>query len=457
MYEKELITKMLRLDNKEIKITKKIYDKLKISIIDTLGVSLLGKKNLLYIKFYDFYNKNPQNSLFSTSFIWGSKRKVSAIDATFLNTFAGHIEDFDNILYPTFGHPSVMLNPAMFSLYEYKESDGKRFLDALLIGIESMSYFGILFGEGLRNKKLHPTPIIGSLGVIASLGNYLDFSLEEYISGFNLVGTSFSGFQSSFGSELKSFQVASSASTALKAALYTHEGIYNSINYRFIDNLDLLSNSKGEKDELIHMLTHSNSWILEDEDFLYKKFPCCGYFQHVMEGVYGVYNNSGNSISAIKKISLILPEYIGEANKFELPANTEEAKFSLKFNLALYLIYEDNYLGNFNYLSLKDEKVLNLMNQIDIEYKKNDLCVLENDIFGYVELHYYNDNVQIKNISLAKETNYSIESMIEEKFYHCASNILNYKEIQNILYLVKDFENTNSEDWKKIQNDIFKK
>lgn len=456
MYENDLINSMLKLEEKGCK--EKYYDKLKLSIIDTLGVSLLGAENHTYKEFLGVISTKTSSE---ESFLWGSVNKVNAVEATFLNTLAGHIDDFDSILYSTFGHPTVMIVPALFSIYESKGGLGSELLDSLLVGIEIMSNFGELFGEGLRENKLHPTPILGSLGVVSSLGYFLKFNKEKYVTAFSLVGSYYSGFQNNFGTDLKPFQVAKAASNSVESTLYVYNGIKIQTGNNFIDNLVYLS----DFNEKLYIPKKINEnyckWSLEEQDFMYKKFPCCGYFQHVIIGTYDFYklNNLkyGLTIKDIKKISLILPEYIKAFNKFEVPTKNEEARFSLKFNMALYLIYEKEYLGNFNLESFKNKEIINLIKKIEIVYKKDELCIYDNDINGKVEISYSCFANLEQNISLAKENCFSDKEFIYEKFFECAKTKLSFKEIEKVLLFIDEFEKTDSYGWEKLQYDIFKK
>lgn len=427
------------------------FEKVKISIIDTFGVALMARNTPDYKKILRFYSSFGKGS----SYIWGSQQKLSPLDATFLNIYAGHRNDFDNILYGTFGHPSVILYPALFSVYDMMEEiSGERLLKSVLIGLETMTTLGMSFGEGLKNQGFHPTSVLGGLSIAASVGWMLEFPEPKINNAFRFVGTSLSGFKSSFGTLSKPYQVAVSGREALSATLLLHNEDQIVSEGKWLENIMLLS--KVKEQDLIYR-KFGNPWILDEVNFLYKFYPCCGYFHQTMKGVSCILKKSKNNRNLIKKIHLILPEFIENANMFDIPSNIDESKFSILFNLALIIKYEDLTFEQFTEQEIQNLITKTVMRKIDIRYiKDEDALNNQGYINGWVRVEYEDGKIISDTILLTDNGSEMDFDKIYEKFYQSAKHSLKIEQIDKFVEYIMNFEKTDSQEWKRFQKDLFK-
>ncbi|MFZ3590463.1 MmgE/PrpD family protein [Bacillus sp. DJP31] len=425
------------------------FDQIKLSILDSLGVALMAKNTQDYKKIHEFYCSLGGGS----SYVWGSNKKVSSLDATFLNIYAGHRNDFDNILYGTFGHPSVILYPALISVYDYMEISGERLLKSILIGLETMTTLGMSFGWSLKEKGFHPTSVLGGFAIASSLGWMLEYPDEKLRNAFGLVGASISGFKSSFGTLSKPYQVAVSGREALSATLLLHNGAELISEGKWLENLSLLS---GVYENDWNYRGFGEPWILDEMNFLYKFYPCCGYFHHVMMEVSKILENTNEDREFVEKVHLILPEFIKNASMFDEPNNIDEAKFSILFNLALVLIYEDLTLELFTEREVQNPTVKRVMEKIEIKYiKDEDALNDKNQINGWVRLEYKSGQVLTGTIKLTDNGSEVDFNRIYEKFYQCARSSLTVKQIDKYVDYIMNIEKKDSQEWIRLQENFF--
>lgn len=425
------------------------FEKIKLSILDTLGVALLAKNTPDFNKIHDFYSSFSRGN----SIVWGSNHNISSLDATFLNIYAGHQIDFDNILYGTFGHPSVILYPALFSIYDEGKVTGEELLKSILIGLETMTTFGMNFGRDLQLKKFHPTAVLGGLAISSSIGWLLKFSDEMLLNAFELIGTSFSGFQSSFGSLSKPYQVAVSGREALSATLLIQSGLNFKTKENCIDNLSILS---GVTKNDLGNRKFGNPWILDEVNFLYKYYPCCGYFHHTMDGISKLLKSTNIDREAIETIHLILPEFIKNASLYDNPENIEEAKFSILFNIALVLNYDQLSFVRFSDIEVKKPEIINAMKKIKIKYiNDEDAYYNEDFIAGKVQVEYKNKQSFETSIKLTDNGSVHDFDRIYEKFYQCTNSILNTQQIDRYVDFIMNIETRDPKEWRNLQKELF--
>jgi 2-methylcitrate dehydratase PrpD len=78
----------------------------------------------------------PQASLL------GRRERFDILNASFLNGVASHILDFDDTHLKTIIHPAGPVVPAILALAEMQPVDGKDFLNALVLGVETECRIG---------------------------------------------------------------------------------------------------------------------------------------------------------------------------------------------------------------------------------------------------------------------------------------------------------------------------
>lgn len=89
----------------------------------------------------------------------GRRERASRLTAALVNGTAGHALDFDDTHTAMNGHPSVPVLPALLALADTEDADGRRFLTALVAGIELECRLGALLGGGTtRSASIRPVP-----------------------------------------------------------------------------------------------------------------------------------------------------------------------------------------------------------------------------------------------------------------------------------------------------------
>jgi len=130
----------------------------KLAILDQIGVALAGVGEDPGVKVQALVNRCTANE----ATVLGTPRKTSTWLAALVNGTLGHTLDFDDC--SSFGHPSVVLVPAMLASGETQNRSGRDLLEAYIAGYE--------IGEALSRivprradqfHGLHSTAMFGPL------------------------------------------------------------------------------------------------------------------------------------------------------------------------------------------------------------------------------------------------------------------------------------------------------
>ncbi len=103
-----------------------VTELVKRTLIDTLGVALAARQEPPVQILAVTLGALPAGR----STIWATGETTDAPTAALLNGTAGHALDFDDVTDVVYGHPSVVLWPAIFAAAEQEGSDGRSAVEA---------------------------------------------------------------------------------------------------------------------------------------------------------------------------------------------------------------------------------------------------------------------------------------------------------------------------------------
>jgi 2-methylcitrate dehydratase PrpD len=117
---------------------------------------------------------------------------------------------------------------AILALAEYRPVDGRTFLNALILGVETECRIGNAVYPDHYDRGWHITGTAGVFGAAASVGKLLDLSEQQMIWALGLAASQPVGFRESFGSMNKSFDPGRAASNGSFAAVLASKNFTSS-------------------------------------------------------------------------------------------------------------------------------------------------------------------------------------------------------------------------------------
>jgi 2-methylcitrate dehydratase PrpD len=164
----------------------------------------------------------------SQASILGRRERFDVMNAAFINGVSSHIFDYDDTHLKTIIHPAGPVMSAILALAEHRPVDGRAFLNALILGVETECRIGNAVYPDHYDRGWHITGTAGVFGAAASVGKLLDLSEQQMIWALGLAASQPVGLRESFGSMNKSFNPGRAASNGLFAAILASKNFTSS-------------------------------------------------------------------------------------------------------------------------------------------------------------------------------------------------------------------------------------
>jgi 2-methylcitrate dehydratase PrpD len=369
-------------------------------------------------------------------------KKLSTVDAAFLNAAFGHGADIDDGHRSAQGHPGVVTIPAVLALAEAYSLKGKDIITAVVAGYEFFIRFGQTVNPYHVEKGFHTTGTIGTIAAGAAAAKVLGLSTEQIK---NTLG--FSCMQASGLLEVvESNQMAKVVNPGKAAA----SGVFSALLAK-TDVKSPVNVIEGRKGFLNAFAPESNYNILTEKlgtehkikSAYIKPYPSCRHAHGAIDAAMNLRQKEGFTISEIERINIyVYPTSIKITGNIFEPKNVDEAKFSLKYNLAVALTK-----GGF---TLKDLDVENKMNDdILTVIRKSEIISddsLENRELGIrgarVEIILKDGSTSVNQVNLPKgdpETQMTNDDMLS-KMSSCAEGMYDKKRQMEIFEYINKID-----------------
>ena len=205
-------------------ISKNAIEKAKLCLMDWIGVTIAGfistegkKLDRMIDSLSPFFGQ-PQATLLTKN------RKVDIFNAALINGTAGHLLDFDDVHAGMFGHPSVPVMPAVLSVGEYLNVDGKKLITAIVAGFEAECRIGEAVNIEHYAAGWHSTATLGCFGAAAAVAKLLDLDVDKTVAALGIAGTQAFGVRQTFGTMCKPFHPGKAASNGILAGILAKDG-----------------------------------------------------------------------------------------------------------------------------------------------------------------------------------------------------------------------------------------
>ncbi|HYH42249.1 MAG TPA: MmgE/PrpD family protein, partial [Burkholderiales bacterium] len=191
----------------------------KIALLDTMGVTLAGAGEEAP-RLVDVVVGAPTGG---PSLVFGSDRRVSALDAALINGTAAHVLDFDNTASNIGGHVSAVMVPALIAAADAHASTGKDLILAHAAGFET-ARIGLAVNPLHSGKGWHPTSTLGVFAVTAACAKLLGLNIDQIETALALSTSLAAGTKANFGTMTKSLHAGQCARGGLMSVLLAREG-----------------------------------------------------------------------------------------------------------------------------------------------------------------------------------------------------------------------------------------
>lgn len=323
------------LDVKRLKIEDAVLDMVRRTFLDYLGCTLSGS------------NDPSTVAVRRTVSSWGGAGRSSVLGAfdttpafaALVNATAAHSQDLDDTLPKGAGHPSGPCWSAALAIAQQEGSDAKSLVAAYIAGFEIMARLGgggpNGIGRNLQRVGYHPTAVVGRVGATAIGSVLYGLDRTQIANAFGAVATTFSGFQSSHGTDAKPFHVGKASMDGVIAAQLAKHGL--SANTGFYESggenwLSILIQD-GQVAEVPAMSDLGSEWHMFGNAF--KLYASCRATHASSEGAMQIHELvKGKRITSV--VARTASNVLSMAG-FRDPKTPTEARFSIYFCVAMAL------------------------------------------------------------------------------------------------------------------------
>ena len=298
--------------------------------------------------------------------VWGTARRVRALDAAFANGIAANVLDYDDCTENLGGHPSAPILPALIALAEERRANGRDVLTAYVAGFELETALGRAVNFHHYEKGWHPTATLGVFGAAAACARLLELDEEQTTRAIALCASLAAGVKSNLGSMGKPMHVGHCARNGLLAAALAREG--------FTGNADALEHPQGFLEVFNGSGNYSVErllekwgapWEIEMPGIQVKQYPCCLSTQAAVDLMLDLVKTNGLQPEHVVAIEARVPPLRLRHTDRPQPRSALDSKLSVQYVLARALTDRAVTLAHFEGESYLDRRTQEVMKRVE--------------------------------------------------------------------------------------------
>lgn len=292
---------------------------------------------------------------------WLSSKRCTFESAALASATLAHALDYDDVTPAWRGHPSAVLFPALTSLAAHVGATLEQVVHAYVIGFEVGAQVGQRVAGRHYEKGWHSTSTIGALAATAAGCRLLRLSASETANALGLAVAQAAGVQANFGTDAKPLQAGFAAAAAVRACLLAQSGFTASVASLEGPNgfTDLYANPSGPVAAQAPIGAEPSALVQFGIEF--KAYPMCYAAHRAIDAAFAL--RSGRAIDPADVDVIEIEGTPGAHTPLltRLPANGQEARFSVEFGVACALLDGNVGLSSFDDAMTQRDDVRALM------------------------------------------------------------------------------------------------
>lgn len=259
-----------------------------------------------------------------------------------------HALDYDDVSEPLYGHPSVVLVPAVLAVAEATGASGQRALEGYMAGFEVGNAIGRAMNPHHYGLGWHATATLGSLGAAAAAARVLGLDAGQTETALGIAASMAGGIRRNFGSMTKPLHAGNAARAGVAAAMMARAGLTaaSAIVEGAYGFAQLFGGVEpGALEAAAEGL--GRRWTLEADGIWFKFYPCCASTHRSLDAVLMLKAAHGFTAADVAEVVSYVPAHIPEILIHPRPSTSLQGKFSLQYTVAAALLDGRIGLGSF--------------------------------------------------------------------------------------------------------------
>lgn len=411
-----------------------VVEQAKICLLDLIGACLAGRhaKGAAILMSL----AQEQFSGVQEATIIGAGRKTSRVSAALVNGFIANALDIDDGHRLCKGHPGSVIFPAILSQAEKSEASGLAFLEALVIGYEVAIRTGMIMQE--HYGYFHGSGAWGAVGAAASCSRLLDLNYEQTWNAL--------GIAESYAPLAPVMRSVASPAMAPKDGVTW--GAMAGISAALLAGRDYTGSPSllGDPEHNADVFSMGRVWRIMH--IYFKPFPCCRWAQPSVDAVLDLLRASNINFREI--IRIIIHTFAESAAlSMEIPCDLESAEYNMRYPVAVAAVHGEFTPAYLDKAYYQEEAVCKIFELIEIRVDQDIQEQFPEKCQSRVEIHTQDGSVYDSGLMPARgDWNESPLSRdeLETKFLNITKGIIEHDAAMNLIELVRDFENRQTND-----------
>lgn len=330
-------------------------------LIDYLGVTYAGAY-YTQSKFVPYIN-----SLGQCTVIGQEEIKVDAATAAFINGFNSHVMELDD------GHRFGMIHlgsaiiSSVLAVSQQQKICFKQILNGIIMGYEAAIRLAIALQPDHKKRGFHTTGTCGTIGAALGSAFALNYDKNQIKAVLSAAATSAAGLLAiqEDGSQLKAYNVAQAAINGVMATLIGKTNLCGPD--------DILGNKRGFL--YIHSATVFIDKLIENKKYFeiertyIKPYASCRHCHPAIEAILKLHDKYKINDNDIKRIYIDTYGLAIKGHDHKCIQGISSAKLSIPYSVAAAFILNTGMLESFSEDNLKNERISNLLEKVEISEK----------------------------------------------------------------------------------------
>jgi 2-methylcitrate dehydratase PrpD len=268
----------------------------------------------------------------------GARMRASPPFAAFLNAFASHVLDLDDVYNPpgTTVHGSCSVWPAILAVADERQVSGRDALASFALGFEVETRVGHAAGQTHYDAGWHVTGTSGHVGAAAAAARTMRLGHEQVEHAIAAGATQAAGLRIMAGSDVKSMHPGKAAMDGVLAATLAEHGLTASAKALEGDFGYLAVMSADPAPDRISAAL-GGTWNLMSNG--YKLYPSGSLTHPMIDGVIDLVTENDIAPGDLTVIDVRVSPPAARFTDVPRPATTMQAKFSLRHCAAAAAVF----------------------------------------------------------------------------------------------------------------------
>jgi 2-methylcitrate dehydratase PrpD len=286
------------------KVPQRDIDVAKLAVLDQIGVALAGVGEAPGVRVQAMVDRVAGNE----ASVLGAPRKTATWLAALVNGTLGHTLDFDDC--SSFGHPSVVLVPAMLASGETQQRSGRELLEAYVAGYEvGEALSRIVPRRADQFHGLHSTALFGPLTSATVSGKLLRLDESQQRHAWGIAASQCGGITGNFGTHTKPLHGGIASQAGVMAAELAASGLQANPDaldapLGYIESVVAAGRMEGV--DVSKATAELDRWHIADT-WRMKKYPCGYIAQGAIDAALQFRAQTGLRLDELAAVEIRVP------------------------------------------------------------------------------------------------------------------------------------------------------